>query len=221
MKWSTVCKAKLKRGLGVRSLSLLNKAFLCKWCWQFSNEKEPSWKNIIKGKFEEEERGYRLGVLREPYGVRVRRAIGKQWDMFNSKASFAVGSRSRVKFWKDRWYNEEPLCETFPSLFALSDSKEAWVAYLWEQRGKGGSWNIRFVKNLNDWELVVMEQFLLKLQGQTMKREKEDTVVRKGDSKGVFSMRELYSLLKTGCVIPFPLKIIWKSWIPSNVSFFT
>ena len=124
-------------------------------------------------------------------------------------------------FWKDRWCNEEPLCETFPSLFALSDSKEAWVAYLWEQRGKGGSWNIRFVKNLNDWELVVMEQFLLKLQGQTMKREKEDTVVRKGDSKGVFSMRELYSLLKTGCVIPFPLKIIWKSWIPSNVSFFT
>ncbi|RVW99586.1 hypothetical protein CK203_021359 [Vitis vinifera] len=87
--------------------------------WQFSNEKEPSWKNIIKGKFEEEERGYRLG-----------------WDMFNSKASFAVGSRSRVKFWKDRWYNEEPLCETFPSLFALSDSKEAWVAYLWEQRGE-------------------------------------------------------------------------------------
>ena len=128
--------------------------------------------------------------------------------MFNSKASFAVGSRSRVKFWKDRWYNEEPLCETFPSLFALSDSKEAWVAYLWEQRGKGGSWNIRFVKNLNDWELVVMEQFLLKLQGQTMKREKEDTVVWKGDSKGVRAF-------------PFPLKIIWKSWIPSNVSFFT
>lgn len=94
MKWSTVCKAKLKRGLGVRSLSLLNKAFLCKWCWRFSSEKEPLWKNIIKGKFEEEERGYRLGVLREPYGVRVRRAIGKQWDMFNSKASFAVGSKS-------------------------------------------------------------------------------------------------------------------------------
>lgn len=80
MKWSTVCKAKLKRGLGVRSLSLLNKAFLCNWCWRFSSEKEPLWKNIIKGKFEEEERGYRLGVLREPYGVRVRRAIGKQWE---------------------------------------------------------------------------------------------------------------------------------------------
>lgn len=62
-----------------------------KWCWRFSSEKESLWNNIIKGKLGEEERGYRLGVVREPYGVKVRKAIGKQWDMFNSKASFAVG----------------------------------------------------------------------------------------------------------------------------------
>ena len=32
VKWSIVYKAKLKGGLGVHSLSLLNKALLCKWC---------------------------------------------------------------------------------------------------------------------------------------------------------------------------------------------
>ena len=32
VKWSSVCKAKLKGRLGVCSLSLLNKALLCKWC---------------------------------------------------------------------------------------------------------------------------------------------------------------------------------------------
>ena len=32
VKWSSVCKAKPKGRLGVCSLSLLNKALLCKWC---------------------------------------------------------------------------------------------------------------------------------------------------------------------------------------------
>ena len=32
VKWSSICKAKSKGGLGVHSLSLLNKALLCKWC---------------------------------------------------------------------------------------------------------------------------------------------------------------------------------------------
>ena len=39
-----------------------------------------------------------------------------------------------------------------------------------------------------------------------MKREKEDRVVRKDDSKVVFSIRGLYSLLETGCAIPFSFK---------------
>ena len=34
---------------------------------------------------------------------------------------------------KDKWCNEEPLCETFLSLFVASDLKEAWVADFWKQ----------------------------------------------------------------------------------------
>ncbi|RVW69709.1 hypothetical protein CK203_060610 [Vitis vinifera] len=78
----------------------------------------------------------------------------------------------RIKFWKDRWCSEEPLCEIFPSLFALSDSKEAWLVDLWEHRGEGGNWNFRFVRNLNDWELGAMERFLSLLQGHSVKRNK-------------------------------------------------
>ena len=103
---------------------------------------------------------------------------------FNSMISFAVGNRKRVKFWKDRWCSEEPLCKTFLFLFALSDAKEARVADLWEYRGVRGNWNTRFVRNLNDWELGVMERFLSKLQGQSVKREKDDRIVWKGDTKG-------------------------------------
>ena len=66
-----------------------------------------------------------------------------------------------------------------------------------------------------------MERFLSLLQGHSMKREQEDTVVWKGGNKGVFSVKGLYSVLENGCTTLFPLKIVWNPWIPSKVSFFT
>ena len=38
VKWSTVCADKRNGGLGVRDLSILNRALLCKWIWRFANE---------------------------------------------------------------------------------------------------------------------------------------------------------------------------------------
>ena len=64
-KWSSVCKAKLKRGLGVRSLSLLNKALFCKLCYGFFSERDLLWKKIKKGKFGEKEGGWRSRVMRD------------------------------------------------------------------------------------------------------------------------------------------------------------
>ena len=91
VKWSSVCKAKPKGRLGVCSLSLLNKALLCKWCWRFSSERDSLWKKIIQGKFWEEERGWKSGMVKEPDRVGVWKEIGKQWDFFNTKISFEVG----------------------------------------------------------------------------------------------------------------------------------
>ena len=38
VKWTIVCLDKRKDGLGVKSLLILNKTFICKWSWCFSNE---------------------------------------------------------------------------------------------------------------------------------------------------------------------------------------
>ena len=34
----------------------------------------------------------------------------------------------RIKFWKDVWLENTPLQVSFPSLFALVESKEAWLS---------------------------------------------------------------------------------------------
>ena len=39
--WKTVCSEKKRGGLGLRSLSKLNQALLCKWSWRFANEMDP------------------------------------------------------------------------------------------------------------------------------------------------------------------------------------
>ncbi|RVW72018.1 hypothetical protein CK203_054052 [Vitis vinifera] len=50
-KWDTVCLDKRKGGLGVRCLSTLNRALLCKWNWRFVNQRETLWRNVISRKY--------------------------------------------------------------------------------------------------------------------------------------------------------------------------
>ena len=57
--------------------------------------------------------------------------IRRWWPLFNRNLSFLDGNGHRVKFWKVVWCGETLLCESFPSLFAIDESKEAWVSECW------------------------------------------------------------------------------------------
>ena len=49
--WLKVCKPKVEGGLGIRNLSILNKALLGKWSWRFMAKEEPLWKKVIVKKY--------------------------------------------------------------------------------------------------------------------------------------------------------------------------
>ena len=93
--WNLVCADKKEGSLGIRSLVALNKAR--KWSWRFVEVRESLWKQIIIGKFGEEEGGCHSRGVRGGYGVGVWKAIRNEWEGIRS------GSRNgrRVKFWKD------------------------------------------------------------------------------------------------------------------------
>ena len=88
MKWAKVCLDKRIGGLGIRNLTVLNKALLGKWGWRFTVERDSLWRRLIVGKFEEEGGGWTSRVLREGYEVRFWKSIKKNWEVFQSRVGF-------------------------------------------------------------------------------------------------------------------------------------
>ena len=100
--------------------------------------------------------------------------------------TFFVRDDRRVKFWKEIWCGNNTLCETFPSLFALADSKNAWVADCWDSLGVEGGWDPRFSIFFNDWEVEAVEKLLSTLQGKRLVVGLENRMVWKETKNEIF-----------------------------------
>ncbi|KAJ9701497.1 hypothetical protein PVL29_006726 [Vitis rotundifolia] len=220
VKWAVVCSHKKKGGLGIRNFSSLNKALLCKWSWRYAVERESFWKLLISRKYGEEVGGWFSREVREGYGVGFWKEIRKEDFLMFKNVSFAVGDGRRVKFWKDIWCGNIPLCEAFPSLFAFAVSQEAWVADCWDPMGVVGGWSPCFSRSFNDWELEEVERFLSVLQGKRLRVGLEDKVLWNASKKGIFSVKSLYNTLDPSDAASFPWSIIWSHFVPTKVGFF-
>ncbi|RVX09127.1 putative ribonuclease H protein [Vitis vinifera] len=103
VRWNLVCLEKRKGGLGVRNLSLMNNALLCKWNWRFANERDALWRSVISLKYGVEEGGCCTRDVMGRNGVGLWKAIRKRWGLFDGRVAFHLGNGQRVKFWKDKW----------------------------------------------------------------------------------------------------------------------
>ena len=64
---------------------------------------------------------------------------------------------------------------SFPSLFALSVDKEAWVVDIWDPLVEGG-WDPCFSRAFNDWEVEEVERFLERLHEKRVHGDVDDMV---------------------------------------------
>ncbi|KAJ9676777.1 hypothetical protein PVL29_022006 [Vitis rotundifolia] len=198
VRWNLVCMEKRKGGLGVRNLALMNKALLSKWNWRFANDREAFWKKVISQKYGVEEGDWCTRAVSERYGVGLWKAIRNEWLFLKSRLAYQVGNGRRVKFWKDKWCSDEPLCESFPSLYSISLTKDAWVSEVWNSESDGEGWTPLFSRAFNDWEIAMLECFMLKIQAIKVQREEDDRVVWTASKSGDFSIKSLYSILEPG-----------------------
>ncbi|KAL6339852.1 hypothetical protein AAG906_034940 [Vitis piasezkii] len=99
-----------------------------------------------------------------------RGALWKQ--VINKKYGEDIGGGDLV-----RTSGVEPLCISFPSLFALAISKDAWVADVWNFEGKRGGWAPCFSRSFNDWEAERVKHLLLKIQTKRAYRDEKDRMI--------------------------------------------
>ena len=159
-------------------------------------------------------------VVSGRYGVRLWKAIRNEGLFLNSRLAYQVGNGRRVKFGKDKWCGDEPLCESFPSLYSISLSKDAWVSDVWNPDSDGEGWTSLFSRAFNDWKIEMVECFIFKIQAFRVQREDEDRVVWTTSKSGDSSVKSLYSILEPEDSHLFPCNSIWRVKAPPKVAFF-
>ena len=106
--------------------------------------------------------------------------------------------------------------DAFLDLFVIPSFKDAWVVDIWED----GSWNPRFFRQLNDWELEEADNFFGRLHDHSLSLDSENILVWRDTKNDVFSVKSFYSSLANRGAEPFPHGIVWNSWTSIRVSFF-
>ncbi|RVW76054.1 hypothetical protein CK203_049138 [Vitis vinifera] len=128
---------------------------------------------------------------------------------------FSRSNEQRVRFWKDRWCGDSPLCVFFPSLFGLAVDKEAsgWLfGTPWQRGFRAGTLVSQDPLMIRRWQAS---------WGGYMGREcsdVEDMVFWTKTKSGKFSVKSLYNALESGNHSLFPSSCIWN--MQPKISFF-
>ncbi|RVW28819.1 hypothetical protein CK203_096921 [Vitis vinifera] len=131
---------------------------------------------------------------------------------------FKVGRGTKIMFWTDHWCGNEALSQAFPQIFALAVCSNELVNDVWDPRLGQGGWDLRLVRDSNDWELVLIEDLLFLLRDIRVTPE-EDSVLWKGGDSVSFRIRVAYNLLAAPNPLVFPGKNIWVDKVPTKVAF--
>ena len=218
--WKTVFLEKSRGGFGVRGLSKMNQALLCKECWRFSNERDTLWRLVISTKFGEEDGGWNTRDIRGGYGSGLWKDIRKEWITFSQNPTSSLGNGRRLGFWKDPWCGETVLGNAFPTLFNLAVHKDARVADVWDSSRENGGWSPVFLRPFNDWEVEEVEMFFHFLRNKKIRSVQEDRLVLKETMTDGFSVRHMYRKLMHSLPTDFPCRSIWNPIVPPKLGFF-
>ena len=150
--WDKVCTPKEKGGLGVKSMTLFNKALLGKWLWRFGLEEHHLWRRGLVVKYGVEIGGWHTSHNRGPHGCGVWKDIMLGWNEYFQHIEFVVGLGNRIRFWQNMWCGDWALMDRFPTLYACSSHREVTIDSVLMRPDVGGpcEWNISFGRAFND-----------------------------------------------------------------------
>ncbi|WVZ60787.1 LOW QUALITY PROTEIN: hypothetical protein U9M48_010767 [Paspalum notatum var. saurae] len=210
VKWSRACEEKKRGGLGIKSLPKLNISLLCKWWWKLETE-DGLWQDIIQKKH-----------LKNTTVRNVSRRLGDSpvWgDLLKVKEYYLqgrgiiVGNGDKTLLWHDIWLGDIPLCDKFPMLYAICDSRQINIKEV-----LACNLQIRFSRWLYP-ELRTQWNRICDLLGNINGQNGGDTIIWRWGQRKQFSVKSLYNALSLGVQGP-ELKHVWRSKIPPKIKIF-
>ncbi|KAG5591727.1 hypothetical protein H5410_042241 [Solanum commersonii] len=102
-----------------------------------------------------------------------------------------IGNGNSVKFWKDRWLNNQSLNVSQPVIYSIASDTDSSAA----QNREGGIWAPRFRRNFQDWELNELFDFFRTLEGASMTSHLPDRLKWGNSEKGIYTVKEGYHKL--------------------------
>lgn len=161
------------------------------------------------------------GASSRPHGCRLWKSIMKQWPRFLNCIKWRLGRGDKIRFWLDRWVDEDSLQNRFPRIFELAQSKLLVVAEAYRVCSDRVEWSVNVTRHLNNWEIKEYENLLQILEAKNVKD--SDQVIWELEKRGEFTVGSYYRFLKGGeedGIHEFPIKQIWKTKVPPRVGFF-
>lgn len=110
------------------------------------------------------EDGWDYSASGGPFGRSPWRGIMQFLPQFREGLALVVGDGRQVKFWEDLWCGERVLKLNFPGVFDLVGDPSSSVVANYSVSGGGIVWNLVLRRNLQDWEIPRMSEFLARLQ---------------------------------------------------------
>ena len=98
VEWDVICPEKRQGSLGLRKLTLLNKALLGKWIRRFASDKDCTWKTLINSKYGLEGLGWCSKEVCGPFRVGLWKEILKESNWVKQNWKFIVGNGTRIRF---------------------------------------------------------------------------------------------------------------------------
>ena len=89
----------------------------------------------------------------------------------------------------------------------------------WDQNLSQGGWNLRLLRDFNDWELGLVDNMLVELRNYRVTME-EDSVFWRGGADGLFKVKEAYRVLTNADEADFPHSNVWVDKVPTKIAFF-
>ena len=103
--------------------------------------------------------------------------------------AFTIGNGTKIRFWTNLWCGSTVLSQRFPHLHVMAAHRNAMVEEMWDHNVGQGGWDLRFMRDFNDWELDMVGNFLHVLRGYKPTLE-EDSVYWKGGRNGSLKSRK-------------------------------